>query len=296
VTLTGDEPVRVFLSHAATEDVSELASMLRRLGHAVEVPEALWGPQSFSELSLEAIRSANVLVAVLDGPSANVLVEVGVAVGVGTPVVLLLSSDIRFGRELDTLPRVRRPDDLENLNEAIVRAALARPDRNVDRELVHRPALNPEVANEFQATLRDRSTDPQGIERLVVRLFESSGAKVLRQPNPEPGSTPLARPDLVIWHDDLNASFGLPLPVEILVRTFAPEAMLPRLRRTLNLSGAQSLLALSALSSPPIASVEGDRTVVVVSLGDLVEYLANYPLGQALGLLRAQATLIGVPR
>lgn len=79
-------------------------------------------------------------------------------------------------------------------------------------------------------------------------------------------------------------------------RTFAPEAVLPRLRRTLNLSGAQSLLAVSALSSPPIASVEGDRTVVVVSLGDLIEYLANYPLGQALGLLRAQATLIGVPR
>lgn len=215
MTWTGDQPLRVFLSHAATEDVSELATTLRRLGHAVEVPEALWGPQSFRELSSEAIRSANVLVAVLDGASANVLVEVGVAVGVGTPVVLLMSSDVRLGRELDTLPHVRRPDDLENLNETIMRAALARPYGHVDRESVQQAALNPEAANEFQAELRDQATGSQGIERLVVRLFEQSGAKVLQQPSPEPGSPPLARPDLVVWHDDLNASFGLPLPVEI---------------------------------------------------------------------------------
>jgi hypothetical protein len=296
VTWTGDQPLRVFLSHAATEDVSELAATLRRLGHAVELPEALWGPQSFRDLSLEAIRSANVLVAVLDGASANVLLEVGVAVGVGTPVVLLMSSDVRLGRELDTFAHVRRPDDLESLNETIMRAALARPDGRPDRESVHRATLSPEVANEFQAELRDQPAGPRAIEGLVVRLFERSGAKVLQQPSPEPGSPPLARPDLVVWHDDLNASFGLPLPVEILVRTFAPEAVLPRLRRTLNLSGAQSLLAVSALRSPPIASIEGDRAVVVVSLADLVDYLARYPLGQALGLLRAQATLIGASR
>ena len=194
---------------------------LRQLGHVVEVPEALWGPQSFQEVSLEAIRSANVLVAVLDGASANVLVEIGVAVGVGTPVVLLFSSDIRLGRELNTLPHVRRPDDLENLNETIKRVAQARPDRRLDRELVQRAALSPEAANEFQADLRDQPAGSRGIEGLVVRLFERSGAKVLHQPSPEPGSPPLARPDLVVWHDDLNASFGLPLPVEILVRTFA---------------------------------------------------------------------------
>jgi hypothetical protein len=290
-TVTGmnDSPLRVFLTHEPTEDASDLIDALRRLGHVVRTPEALSGWQPFYDASVSAIREADIVLAVPDEPSATVLLDIGVALGTGTPVLLVLAGEQPGVRELADLPQLDRLLAWETIDERLRRAARRRVPPETPTS-APQPALSAETAAEDLAILRSEKLDSRLLEDLVVRVFQQVGAEVFRQPANGRGESVVERPDLVVWHDDLNAGFGLPLPVEILIKTFEPKAILPRLQRTLRLSGARSLLALSARDHMPLASVdEHGRIVLIAPLALLLRYLTELSFGNALGALRAEA-------
>lgn len=280
----------VFISHSADDEVGPLVAFLHDLGYVVETPASLTGWQPAHAAIAERIRSADLLLAVLDGAVPNVSFEVGIAVGAGTPV-LLVSGNRRPPHDLAGLPRIDPSANFDAFAAAITRAMRGRELAHGAPESVqHEPALSAEVASRFLASVQSSAEGPV-FEALVVALFEQVGAEVLRTSTTE-GRT-VARPDLVVWHDDLAAGFGLPLPVEVLVRTLEPRAILARLRRTRDLAGAPNLLAISAVNIPPLVDVDDEgRAVVIAPLQMLVAALADLPVGEAMAAVRAQATLV----
>ncbi len=287
---SGQRP-SVFISHSADDEVGPLVGVLRDLGYLVETPANLSGWQPAHAAIAERIRSADLLLAVLDRAAPTVSFEVGIAVGAGTPV-LLVSGNRRPPQDLAGLPRIDPSANFDAFAAAITRAMRGRElAHGAPASVHHEPALSAEVANRFLASLQSSAEGPV-FEALVVALFEQVGAEVVRTSTTEGGRT-VARPDLVIWHDDLAAGFGLPLPVEVLARTLEPRAILARLRRTRDLAGAPTLLAISAASIPPLVNVDDEgRAVVIAPLQMLVAALAELPVGEAMAAVRAQAALV----
>lgn len=290
MSMSSGRQASVFISHSPDQEVGPLIAALRDLGYLVETPATIAGWQPVHVAMVERVRNADLLLAVLDGPGPNVSFEVGVAVGAGTPV-LLLSGNRRLARDLAGLPRVDPGANLDALADAVARTIRRREiSHQAERPTHHEPALSRKLAAQFLASAAD-SADGSIVEALIVALFEQVGAEVLRTTSTE-ARTPV-RPDLVIWHDELAAGFGLPLPVEVLVKTLEPRAILGRLRRTRDVAGAPSLLAIDVLNHPPLAEVDGDgKTLVIAPLQMLIAALAEFPVGEAMARIRAQATLV----
>jgi hypothetical protein len=288
------ESLEIYLTHANTEPVDDVLSALGGLDVVVVTPESIWGPKPFKDQVVGVIREANLVLAVLDGANTNVFFEIGIATGLGTPIVLLSRGKEPRASSFESMYHVGRTSDPETLNRAIYRA-LQPPTLGVtDDHASIESAISRESANHLLLNLNDGLLAPREFEANVEGFLELCGAQFIRQPESAVGMDPIARPDLVIWHDDLETAFGLPLPVELLVGTFNLEAILPRLVRTLTLSGARSLLAISARRNEPIQWVDGNRQVLAVSLLHLIELCAQVPLGGAFAILRSQARRVGI--
>jgi hypothetical protein len=96
---------------------------------------------------------------------------------------------------------------------------------------------------------------------------------------------------MVVWHDDLHAGFGLPLPVEVLWgRGTRSIAILNRLRYTLTAAGTRSLVGVLREDQPALSEVANDgRLILLVSVRDLVTGVRQQPLAEALAQLLTQA-------
>jgi hypothetical protein len=290
VSVPSGRSASVFISHSADEDIGPLVAVLRDLGYLVETPASVAGWQPVHAAIVEKIQNSDLLVAVLDSPAPNVSFEVGIAVGAGTPV-LLLSGNRRPAQDLAGLPRIEPGASPEAFADALARTIRGRELSHQAAESIrHAPALPREMATRFLASAAN-ATDGASVEGLVASLFEQVGAQVLRTSATERRT--IAPPDLVIWHDELAAGFGLPLPVEVLVRTLEPRAILGRLRRTRDHAGAPSLLAIDVLNNPPLVEVDDDGKVLVIApLQMVIAALADLPVGEALAMIRAQAALV----
>lgn len=95
--------------------------------------------------------------------------------------------------------------------------------------------------------------------------------------------------DLVVWHDSLDADRGAPIVVEILARTHATGAMLPRLRRTKHATGVRTLIALSSGDGRTHVDSDADGAVVQLTFSKLLELLTQMDLNEALKLLTTDA-------
>jgi hypothetical protein len=102
---------------------------------------------------------------------------------------------------------------------------------------------------------------------------------------------PTHRADLAIWHPDLEAGVGVPLPVEILISSPLPTTILSRLRVTLEASGTRSLLAIGfGRKRGPWQWVSpDDKLILFVSVDQLLSELQRMGLGAALAHLRSVA-------
>ncbi len=102
------------------------------------------------------------------------------------------------------------------------------------------------------------------------------------------GGIPYA--DLTVWHDGLEAAFGLPLPVEVVPAGHLLPPLVPRLRRTMRAAGTRSLLAVSGPGGAVHARwSDDDQQILAVDAARLVDELANASLPRTLAVLLATA-------
>jgi hypothetical protein len=124
--------------------------------------------------------------------------------------------------------------------------------------------------------------------RVFDALFKASGATTRVSTT----SSDVTVPDLAIWHDELTATLGTPLPVEILARGGSWPAVRPRLERTLAASGGRTLLAISLddVRDGPRLWSDSRHRILFVSAADLLEALMEVALPAALAMLVERAT------
>jgi hypothetical protein len=240
-----------------------------------------------------ALHDVDVVVVALPAPedpaSANVFVEVGAALGARRPVVLV-GERAYVPADLADLP-VFRAEPVATLASDIELVATsgvsgATPATPIGERSPGLPAAT-------LSDLRRRTNLPFTVEAEAVGviddLFRATGARTINAL--VLGQRVTDSPDLAVWHDDLVATLGAPLPVEILARSSSWPMIRQRLERTLSMSGGRTLLGLylGPSSYPPKKWSDGRRTILIAAADQLLGELAEAGLGVALTRLLAQA-------
>ncbi len=229
----------------------------------------------------------------------NVILEVGVALGLGKPMVLVARRD-RLPHGLVGIPMVGL-ESIWRLPEVIEIAWNAeRHEVPLDRwhydarkpRGVRMPALQGSDSLRQEPSHRRSRYHHLSDEALASELasaFSAAGSRVLVSDPSEPSKSSTV-PDIVVWDDRLMSLFGLPLPVEIVRRSPSTKAEKDHLQRTLHASSAQSLLAVVAGNGEATTWTDGYKLILTVGAEQLLDELASASLPEALAGLLQGAT------
>ncbi len=235
----------------------------------------------------DALRAVDLAVVLLpaeqDPAYRSVVYEAGAAVGSGAQVVVV-GEAATVPPLFEGLHRIL-PGDLQAFEIAVAAAVRKRGTRRAGSRPGVRgesPALNTAAATAARAKL----LRARGELELVSWMFEvlkAAGANVVAAEIG--GGIPYA--DLTVWHDGLEAAFGLPLPVEVVPAGHLLPPLVPRLRRTMRAAGTRSLLAVGGAVHARWS--DDDQQILAVDAARLVDELANASLPRTLAVLLATA-------
>lgn len=181
--------MKVFIAHSVRdrELVGGVVTLLREAGHDVFVPEEIVATGNlFSEISA-AIRSADLLLAVVTASNPNLFYELGLAAGASVPTLIVARAGEPLPADLATVPYVQLTGDLLRDAQTIARRAK-------DLEGLA-PAKSPRFSSAeeaLQAATRDpallEALAPAEFERLVAEFFKERGYEVsMTPPTPDTG-------------------------------------------------------------------------------------------------------------
>jgi hypothetical protein len=272
--------------------LDDLRSVLReRLAEAFDVvPFELPTGSLARGTAVRAMSDIDVAVVVPPGPDdpalGDVMFEAGVAAGAGVPLVVV--GDIAKVPTLLASGVIIRVQHVDAVTETITRLLGRRSDA-VDRSLDEPgPPITADYASQWVARIRQAKTEQEALP-LIHDLFAQAGARI-RDVEQHLGS-PVHRADLVIWDDNLAATVGVPLPIEVLLRWRSWPAVRGRLEQSLVAAGSRTLLALVLEDGDsPRVWTDGRRLVLVVSATALAEALVSVSLPRAIGNLQVTAT------
>ena len=277
---TAVEPMKIFLSHS-TDAPSIIRDVLIDSGIEVESWDSITtGP--LQQQLVRAISSCDALAVEVDDPtrlSAGVFVEVGIALGTRTPVLLLIP-DGRRGTDLpSTLAEfpviwTGGPD-----REAIARRTsdTVKTAQRVQHATTSRPAND---ASSPDATPREYA---DASERRVGQALEELSARVVRHGTGNERS----QVDLTIWLDDLEPMLN-PVLVEVTGRLPHVKSSLDRLRRYAADRDARLAMLVTPDDRLPEWTIE--HSVAMVTIG--VEQLEAMEPDELPKLLRTGRNLL----
>lgn len=271
---TTDSPARrCFIAARFETDIWPLRQVL--VNHGIDSVIAYEEPPigaSIGETVMALMESVDLVVAVLDDPSAtaNVYIEIGYAVAMNKRVLVLV------GREFEDVPAdlkstfyVRAaPSDTEAVSFAI-RQLLAAPARQVHRTDRLTSTTHPigSRASELVAQL-GHDLDEWQLLDIVVKAVSASGASVNLESEAredEGLARKIPRSDLAVWSDDIVSMSGAPLLVEVvkhLPSNGAARALAHRLRSYLQVTSSGWALVLylegpsvGDINTPPLPQV-----------------------------------------
>jgi HJR/Mrr/RecB family endonuclease len=166
--------MKVFIAHSHKDNelATIVAALLHDAGHEAFTPmEMSAGDNVLAQISA-AIRSADLLVAILSGVNPNIFYELGLAAGASVPILLGGHSGQPLPADLATVPYVQFSGDLSRDAQMTVRRA------------VEFDGLIPSKVVNFgsaEATLRAASVDSALLDSLSPRKFEELVAQVLAE-------------------------------------------------------------------------------------------------------------------
>ncbi|WP_196812929.1 hypothetical protein [Cupriavidus sp. WS] len=209
-------PLKCFISYSAESaaDAAELFAMLQELGvdAFVSAGEVANIPPQIGTIG--TVSAADCVAAVLTGgPSPWVWFELGLAIGLGKPVMFLERQANTFKDVLAgaRIVRIKTDDVRASLPDVrrFLRHVRPKGEISVPKEDANRAALK-----EAASAVSDRHNVTSGRELYLVdalaSLFRVADFEVLTEPKTEADE----RPDLIVWNDDLVAEFGGPMIVE----------------------------------------------------------------------------------
>lgn len=279
-------------SAAADMDARELRRALSS-DFEVSSSDTLLGSYARHTALTRALADVDVVVVFVpppeDAAGRNVLIEAGVALGARRPV-LLVGERAHVPADLAALP-VSPAGSARALAADIELVAAGGP--SVPEDDPAPAAVEPGLSQQIARQLRSRLSSERLAETEAVGvlddLFRAAGARTKNAA--VVGHPSIDRADLAVWHDELTAAFGTPLPVEVLARRQSWPAVHKRLVRTLELSGGRTLLALylGPAQDVPRQWTDGRRRILVAAAVELLDELAQGPLAVALTRLLSRA-------
>ncbi|HEY4470291.1 MAG TPA: restriction endonuclease, partial [Stellaceae bacterium] len=152
--------------------VEPLIDEFRRRGHAVLRPDKIpHFADVFSESSA-AIRSADVVIAILTPGNASVYYEVGIASGAGVPILITAPGEVLIPSDLASVPYVRLTGDVARDAQTIIRRA---------EQLEGLATTRKDSFDTAEAALQAASRDPAVLEALGPAEFERLLAQLFRE-------------------------------------------------------------------------------------------------------------------
>ena len=115
--------MNVFISHSFRDQefVAMLAGFLRDEGHFVYEPTSGAAEGRVSSEISAAIRSTDMLIAVVTGSNPSIFFELGMAAGVSVPIIITASTGEAIPSDLASVPFVQRSGDSLRDAQSIVR-------------------------------------------------------------------------------------------------------------------------------------------------------------------------------
>ena len=281
---TAPEAPRLYVSAPSDLDLRPLLDGLKRRGADPYVLSdvAPLGADIAQSLRFAISRADRVLVVLTDKPTLNPVLEAGIALALGKPLLIIAAPGSSIPSNLKgQLIAQARPDDLDAINFALDHAeAPAVP--SADRGSVPRPTGRPlgqDRANQLLAMLDLSGKQPTGrayVDVLLEAVEDSRGVGVV---SADPGF------DLGVWSDDLDAIGGNPLLVEI-KRSLRPGAV-DQVLRALDAHPTARLALLVYTEPSPRAELARSRfPVLVISLQQLLERMASASFAEVVRDLR----------
>lgn len=294
--------VDVFLAAPAGTVRDELADVLVGQGHRV-LALGSQPPRLTLQGELQAvIRTADVVIGVVTGgdADANVYFELGIATGLGKPIVTVVADpELRVPIDLSENLVLRRDSSVQGWAMIAVDAAAFAASRTQRTPRTRASASEPRPlglgaeADHFLAQLRHPLNDEQ-LENLVGQVFAACGVDVVSRSHKRDQGA-----DFALWMDELNALTGNPILVEV-KRVRRPQSDL-ELRAVAQLStymaqsGARFALLIVHDDAPlPVKTVgAGAGIITMVGLRELVNLLRERPLAVVLRDARNRAAHFG---
>lgn len=208
----------VFISAPASVDTSVIRRLVKRHGATPVTSEDFARPgRTVAEIVSEGIAGSERVVALVDdaGRNGNVLFEVGMAVGMGKPALLITAKAGAIPDDLAGIPYLRaRPDDEEALRFGLEHF-LSAP-KNGSPAAAEAGAETRPLGEEVQPLLKQLGTHPteEALVSLIDRALMLSGVQVRSNPRPV-GEGQKGVPDLAVWSQDLLPWIGNPLVIEV---------------------------------------------------------------------------------
>jgi hypothetical protein len=286
------EAARVFISHQRDVDVRPLLDGLKDQGFDPYVLSdvAILGSELLEALR-DAVKRADVVVAVLGDERPNPFFEIGVAYALGKPLLLIVPPGAELPSDLTGQIVVSaRPDDLDAIR--FVLDQIQRQVRSVQPE-VPRPserALGATAGAELIDRLGRLSRDARSVVSILVEAIEGSGAIAAVNLDPDQGF------DLGVWSDDLAAIGGNPLVVEV-KRALTPEATSQALHALAEHPTARLALVVQYDDLPRAAveTAQASYPVLTISLEQLIRRMVSASFAEVIRDLRNRSVHGALP-
>ncbi len=268
-------------------NVVPLVEALDSRGVSTKTSPLILGQARIDQEIISAIRSADMVIGVLweRGPDPNVMVELGIAVGLGRSLLL-------FGGEGSNVPSNLRNSvvvvRMLSWNEAIFQTHLdpfleqlssrrEQPERNTQTSSTTQPlSLHAfEAALNHLGSIESAGHTPNESEvvGLLATFFQASGYLVsIEHRQLQTGRT---RPDLAVWVEDLPARVGSPLLIEVALRNAMINQRLAQFQHLLHdfKSEGGLIVTWSDTKSSGISGNPNDPRIPILSVRDLVNAL-----------------------
>jgi hypothetical protein len=166
--------MKIFLAHSTRDHdlAAAFATHLRSDGHETIRPDEISASADFASAVSSALRSADVVVAIVNDSDPNVLYELGLAAGAGVATLIVANSPETLPVDLASVPYVQLSGDTLRDGQAIARRV---------KELEGLSSPKSEAFPSAEATLRAANQDPAVLEALAPSEFERLVAEFFRE-------------------------------------------------------------------------------------------------------------------
>jgi hypothetical protein len=291
-TKTVAKPKRpsAFISAPLTVDTKSLVRAVEERGlHAIRVEELGTG-LSISELLRQSMGRADYVIAVVgENPNANVWYEVGMASGMGKPVLVLASHHGAFPLAASGLTYLKADPDNRKAIEFGLDQLLSAPKAGATPPASVKGETHPigASADRLLGTLkgfRETGTVPESqLIDLIHEAIKESGVSALSKESRGEGRWVA---DLAVWSDDLEPWIGNPLVIEVktaLTGRDSLEKAIAQVSNMLDETRSPHGLLLYLTARPTILyGGPYDPRVMVMSVEDFIGGLRDAGLGELL--------------